>query len=176
MGEADHKKAFEKTSIAESECSLATKKINVWKHQKKSLLAQVFAMKKGFSRPIMKPSPLPYTAPTLEQTSFLTFLEVEICAFCGRGFEHAWDCKIASCKHGYHSWCAFTHFSSSNKCLIKTCEKKMHADWWTLAGIQKPCEYDVGDATHTKGASNGQGFDELEGNIQFFSFFKSSSV
>lgn len=96
--------------------------------------------------------------------------------FCGRGFEHAWNCKIASCKHGYHSWCAFTHFSSSNKCLVKTCEKEMHADWWTLVGIQKPCEYDVGDATHTKGSSDGQGFDELEGKIQFFIFFKSSSV
>jgi hypothetical protein len=38
MGEADHKKAFEKASIAESECSLATKKFNVWKHQKKVFL------------------------------------------------------------------------------------------------------------------------------------------
>lgn len=38
MGEVDHKKAFEKASIAKSECSLATKKFNVWNHQKKFFL------------------------------------------------------------------------------------------------------------------------------------------
>jgi hypothetical protein len=25
--------------------------------------------------------------------------------FCLRNFDLAWDCKLASCRHAYHSWC-----------------------------------------------------------------------
>ena len=64
-----------------------------------------------------------------------TTIDVGECPFCLRGFDLAWDCKIASCKHGYHSWCAWTHFSSLSSCCLESCGLEMHQDWWALSGI-----------------------------------------
>ncbi len=58
------------------------------------------------------------------------------CSFFLKGFAPSWDCKLASCKYPYHSWCAFSHFSTSSKCLH--CEEEMLINWWTLFGIKKP--------------------------------------
>lgn len=61
-----------------------------------------------------------------------------VCPFCLQGFEPAWNCRLASCRHAYHSWCALTHFSESTKCIHKGCAKEMHSDWWISTGIPKP--------------------------------------
>jgi hypothetical protein len=52
-----------------------------------------------------------------------------------KGFAPSWDCKLASCNHAYHSWCALNHISTSSKCLHW--EEEMHVDWWTMSRIKK---------------------------------------
>jgi hypothetical protein len=51
---------------------------------------------------------------------------VEHCPFCGLGFQPLWARLIASCKHVYHSWCAFVHFNQSRKCIHNFCGEEMH--------------------------------------------------
>jgi hypothetical protein len=63
------------------------------------------------------------------------------CPFCLKGFAPSWDCKLASCKHAYHSWCAFYHLSTSSKCLH--CEEEMHVDWSIVSRIGKPSSKEV---------------------------------
>ncbi len=65
---------------------------------------------------------------------------VSICPFCCQGFELAWDCKILSCKHAYHSLCVITHFSSKLTCIEVGCDQEPHpyGDLAELGGLQCP--------------------------------------
>jgi len=44
-------------------------------------------------------------------------LSIGLCVFCGLGFAPLWIGKITYCKHVYHCWCAYLHFSTSTKCI-----------------------------------------------------------
>ena len=68
-------------------------------------------MKAAYERPTTTPVPLPtiYIDWREEQVQSETIL-ITLCPFCMRGFQPAWDCRLASCQHAYHSWCALTHF------------------------------------------------------------------
>jgi len=61
-------------------------------------------MKCGHQHPIFNPIPLPfnsmdYDAPVISPYHVL----ILPCPFCHNGFDPTWDCKLASCKHTYHS-------------------------------------------------------------------------
>jgi hypothetical protein len=58
------------------------------------------------------------------------------CSFYSQGFEPAWDCKILSCQHLYHSWCATTHFGSSLKCVHNGCDHEPHPNWWKFRKLK----------------------------------------
>jgi len=58
-------------------------------------------------------------------------------SFCGLGFKTLWAGQIASCKHVYHNWCAFVHFSESTKCIDALCGDETHGGWWNFIGIIK---------------------------------------
>jgi len=86
---------------------------------------------------MFNPSPLPNFLMEGDVSPIFTSIVLILpCSFCLRCFSPSLHCKLASCKHPYHSWCAFSHFSTFLKCLH--CEEEMHADWWTLFGIKKP--------------------------------------
>jgi len=55
-----------------------------------------------------------------------TCIWAEHCPFNGMGFKLVWSRQIASCKHVYHGWCAFVHFSQSTKCIDVLCGEEMH--------------------------------------------------
>ena len=119
----------------------ATRRLGVWKIHKDALQAQLRKLRLGFQRPGFFPAPMPFVIldPT-EGRVPTTTIDFNECPFCLRGFEPAWDCKVASCKHGYHSWCAWTHFSNCSTCYLKDCGMEMHPEWWVLSGIPKPQE------------------------------------
>ena len=119
----------------------ATRRLGVWKIHKDALQAQLRQLRLGFQRPGFFPAPMPFVIldPT-EGRVPTTTIDFNECPFCLRGFEPAWDCKVASCKHGYHSWCAWTHFSNCSTCYLKDCGMEMHPEWWVLSGIPKPQE------------------------------------
>lgn len=134
-GQVDLNRMSRKVKDAESEFLFAHMKFEVWK-QHKQCLSQIQGMRWGIPQLTCKPSPLPFTTPNLEQIIIFTFLEVGKCCFCSRGLEHAWDCRIVSCQHPYHSWCTVSHFFTTTKCLVKRYEQEMHVDWWILLEIQ----------------------------------------
>jgi hypothetical protein len=95
-------------------------------------------MSYGYHRPILYPSPLPFLYSDCEKNDVPNLtLEVGACPFCTKGFEPVWDCKFSSCCHPYHSWCAYSHFSKSSKCMYSGCNLEQHEDWWVMAGIKK---------------------------------------
>ncbi len=86
---------------------------------------------------MFNPSPLPKKIMENDVSPILTSTMLILpCSFFLKGFAPSWDCKLASYKYPYHSWCAFSHFSTSSKCLH--CEEEMLINWWTLFGIKKP--------------------------------------
>jgi hypothetical protein len=94
-------------------------------------------MKYGSKCPSLHPSPLPFIS--MDNDVFkisLNHLLILPCPFCLRGFDIAWDCKLALCKHAYHSWCVVLDFLNSSKCFI--CEEEIHPNWWALSRIKKP--------------------------------------
>lgn len=118
----------------------AVRKMSVWKTHKQVLQEHLRQMPLGFQRPGFFPAPLPFV--TLDPADLgstpITRIDIGECPYCLRGFEPAWDCKIACCKHGYHSWCAWSHFSHSSRCFLDSCGMEMHPDWWVLSGIPNP--------------------------------------
>lgn len=111
--------------------------MEVWKRQKFALCEQVHSMKYGNKCPSFHPSPLPFISMDNDASKISpSHLLILPCPFCLRGFDLAWDYKLVSCRHAYHSWCVVSHFSTSSKCFI--CEEEMHPNWWAFLGIKKP--------------------------------------
>ncbi len=137
MAETSHATILEKNSKAQEAWKRVVGKMDVWKRQKFTLCTQIQCMKSGRQHLLFNPSPLPNVF-TESDVSLILISNVLIlpCSFCLGGFAPSWDYKFSSCKHPYHFWCAFSHFSTFSKCLH--CEKEMHANWWTLFGINKP--------------------------------------
>ena len=128
-----------KLTTAEEAWSNAKSKQFLWKRHRLAIQSQLRGMKAAYERPTTTPAPLStiYIDWRQEQVHTET-IDITLCPFCLRGFQPAWDCRLASCRHAYHSWCALTHFSESTKCIHKDCALEMHKDWWTSSGIQKP--------------------------------------
>ncbi len=94
-------------------------------------------MKYGRQHPTFHPSPFPFISMDNEAFTFLpNHLIIFPWPFFLRVFYHAWDYKLVSYKHAYHSWRAVSHFSTSSKCFI--CEEDMHANRWALSWTKKP--------------------------------------
>jgi hypothetical protein len=128
-----------KLTDAEEVWSNAKSKQHLWKRHRLAFQSQLRGMRAGYERPATTPSPLPCMYNDYRDEHVHTeFLEIGVCPFCLRGFQPAWDCRLASCRHAYHSWCALTHFSESTKCIHKGCAMEMHKDWWICTGIPKP--------------------------------------
>jgi hypothetical protein len=75
-------------------------------------------MKTGYQRPTMHPAPLPFLY--LDSETIVVLIvdaEIHACLFCYKGFEPVWNCRFSSCRHAYHTWCAYSHFSKDPKCL-----------------------------------------------------------
>ncbi len=79
--------------------------------------------------------PLPFV--DLEISNEPSCLWVENYPYCGLGFKLLWVGQIASCKHVYHGWWAFVHFSKFAKCIDDLCGEEMHEGWWISIGIIK---------------------------------------
>ncbi len=80
--------------------------MEVWKQQKFALCEQVHNMKYGSKCPSLHPSPLPFIFMDNDTSNIsLNHLLILPSPFCLRNFDLAWDCKLASCRHAYHSWC-----------------------------------------------------------------------
>ena len=137
-GQAE-KHELAKLSTAEEAWSNAKSKQHLWKRHRLAFQSQLRGMRCGYERPATTPAPLPTMHNNYREDSVHNeILDIGVCPFCLRGFEPAWDCRLASCRHAYHSWCALTHFSESTKCIHKGCAMEMHKDWWISTGIQKP--------------------------------------
>lgn len=135
-----------KCQEAEQAWGSAVKKQDLWKRHRVALSNQLREMKSAYKRPTLHPAPLPFLYLDCESIHVPVFsLEIPPCPFCTRGFEPAWDCRLSSCRHPYHTWCAYTHFSSNTKCMFEGCNSEQHRDWWIMAGITKP-EVDNGGA------------------------------
>lgn len=139
-GASDRSLILEEYDTAMELWENALRKMSVWKMHKQVLQEQLRQMRLGFQRPGFFPAPLPFV--TLDPADLgstpITRIDIHECPYCLRGFEPAWDCKIACCKHGYHSWCAWSHFSQSSRCIMETCGMEMHPDWWIMSGIPNP--------------------------------------
>ena len=123
------KEAYQNTSL----------KQELWRRHRVVLLSQLRAMKAGLGRPTCFPTPLPFLYLDCDQTSVDSVKVLLVaCPFCARGFDPSWDCKFASCQQTYHLRCAYSHFSTSTKCMFKDCNQEMHKDWWTMAAIKIP--------------------------------------
>ena len=128
-----------KLTAAEEAWSNAKTRQFLWSRHRLALQSQLRGMRAGYERPTTTPVPLPAIHSDWGQEPIATHtIQVGVCPFCLRGFQPAWDCRLASCRHAYHSWCALTHFSESTKCIHKDCAMEMHKDWWICTGIQKP--------------------------------------
>ena len=128
-----------KLTNAEEAWNNAKSRQFLWKRHRLAFQSQLRGMQAGYERPTTTPAPLPsmYNDWREEPVDSET-IEISVCPFCLQGFQPAWDCRLASCRHAYHSWCALTHFSESTKCIHKDCAMEMHKDWWICTGIQKP--------------------------------------
>ena len=128
-----------KLTNAEETWSNAKTRQFLWNRHRIALQSQLRGMRAGYERPTTTPVPLPAIhSDWREEHVFSDTIQVGVCPFCLQGFELAWDCRLASCRHAYHSWCALTHFSESTKCIHKDCAMEMHKDWWICTGIPKP--------------------------------------
>jgi len=129
-------------------------------------------MKNGDPCPTFTPSPLPFVLLNKDVSGdFIYFLLVIHCPFCHQRFEPTWDSKIASCKHSYHSWCAFTEFSKSWKCLLKDCQKEIHSNWWVLSWIKKPCSEEKGTLEVDWATRPNCALEALQGEFCIWAFF-----
>lgn len=157
-GESGYEEASLKFRLAEEAYTNTSSKQELWRRHRVVLLGQLRAMKAGLGRPACFPTPLPFLYLDCDQISVDSVtIAIAACPFCTRGFDPSWDCKFASCQHAYHSWCAYSHFSSSTKCMFKDCNQEMHEDWWTMAGIKKP--------SADKGKDELLGFWEISENL-----------
>jgi hypothetical protein len=78
-------------------------KAEVWKWQKFVFCEQVHSMKYGSKHLSLHPLPLPFISMDNDASKIsLNHMLILPCPFCLRGFDHAWDCKLVSCKHAYH--------------------------------------------------------------------------
>jgi hypothetical protein len=68
----------------------------------------------------------------LVDSNEMTCVWVEHCPFCGLGFQPLWARLITSCKHVYHSLCAFVHFNQSRKHVHNFCGENMHDGSWVV--------------------------------------------
>ena len=127
-----------KLTAAEEAWTNAKTRQHLWKRHRLAFQTQLRGMRAGYERPTTTPAPLPCIHNDWrEQTVDTDTIHVGVCPFCLRGFQPAWDCRLASCRHAYHSWCALTHFSESTKCIHPDCAQEMHTDWWICTGIPK---------------------------------------
>jgi hypothetical protein len=128
-----------KLANAEEAWSNANSRLFLWKRHRLALQSQLRGMRSAYERPTTTPAPLPnFYNDWRDEPLHSQVVQILVCPFCLRGFEPAWDARLASCRHAYHSWCALTHFSESTKCIHKDCAMEMHTDWWTCSGIRKP--------------------------------------
>ena len=128
-----------KLANAEEAWSNANSRLFLWKRHRLAFQSQLRGMRSAYERPTTTPAPLPnFYNDWRDEPLHSQAVEILQCPFCLRGFEPAWDARLASCRHAYHSWCALTHFSESTKCIHKDCAMEMHTDWWTCSGIKKP--------------------------------------
>jgi hypothetical protein len=138
-GEAGYGEAKLKSELAEDAYNKACSKQELWGRHRVVLSAQLRAMMADYQRPTCFPAPSPSLYLDCGQICMKTVVvQIDPCPWCTRGFDPAWDCQFASCQHAYHSWCAYSHFSSSTKCIFKGCNQEMHKDWWSMTGIKKP--------------------------------------
>ena len=138
-GSVDEEVIAEQSKDAEALWSNAVKKLSLWKLHRVALSEQLKGMKTGYQRPTLHPSPLPFLYVDCETIDVpVVGLEIVACPFCTRRFDPAWDCRLSSCCHAYHTWCAYTHFSRESKCMFEGCNLEPHEDWWVMAGIPKP--------------------------------------
>jgi hypothetical protein len=137
-GEVDHEKAIEKTNFAVNAENAARESFEVLGRQREAVKGQLQVLRNGHDLQI----PLPRPRQGDNSSGILAAVQSECCiishpcAFCGKSFEPEWDCKVASCRHGYHSWCANAHFSNSKKCCFKDCGQEMHPSWWIQSGYK----------------------------------------
>jgi hypothetical protein len=104
MAKVDHATVLEKNSKAQVAWKRLASKMDVWKQQKFALCTQIQCMKSGRQHPMFNPSPLSKTFMESDVSLILTFnLLIMPCSFCLEGFALSRDCKLASCKHPYHS-------------------------------------------------------------------------
>jgi hypothetical protein len=138
-GNVNEEVAAVRSKDAEALWSNAVKKLSLWKLHRVALSEQLITMKTGYQRPALHPSPLPFLYVDCDTISVpVVGLEIVACPFCTRGFEPAWDYRLSSCCHAYHTWCAYTHFSRESKCMFEGCNLEPHEDSWVMAGIPKP--------------------------------------
>jgi hypothetical protein len=128
-----------KLANAEEAWSNANSRLFLWKRHRLAIQSQLRGMRAAYERPTTTPAPLPsFYNDWRDEPLHSETVQIQMCPFCLRGFQPAWDCRLASCRHAYHSWCALTHFSESTKCIHKDCAMEMHTDWWICTGIPKP--------------------------------------
>ena len=109
-----------KLANAEEAWSNANSRLFLWKRHRLSIQIQLRGMRAAYKRPTTAPAPLPsFYNDWRDEPLHTHVVEIRVCPFCLQGFEPAWDARLASCRHAYHSWCALTHFSESTKCIHK---------------------------------------------------------
>ncbi len=116
--EYEHNKVLVKCALAEETWCMAVEKLDMWKRHKFTLFAKLQSMKNEHKCPFMNSSPLPFDYLSNDvSTPIFSNLAISPCPFCHQGFKPTWDCKIASYRHAYHSWCAIFHFVHQSVCL-----------------------------------------------------------
>ena len=102
--------------------SSAIKKQDLRKQHKVAPGNQPREMKSGYHRLTLHPTQLHFLYLGCESILVpILGLEIPPCPFCTRGFESAWDCRLSSCRHPYHTWYVYTHFSSNPMCMFDGC-------------------------------------------------------
>jgi hypothetical protein len=133
-GDNDHFNIILKCNMAEEDWKRVVRKVEVWKTQISAFQAQLKQMKSGLQRLGFFPTPLPFAMSNpSDRNVSSTQVDFTQCYFCCRGFEPTWDCKLACCRHGYHS----------TRCVLPSCDAEMHWDWWELVGIPNPTDVGV---------------------------------
>jgi len=112
----NHNKLLAKSASTKKAWNSASKKLEIFKRQKVVVSAQVKSMRSNNRWINFSPLPWPFV-PMDINVSFQcssNILFILLCPFCNRRFELAWDYKIASYRHAYHSWCVTIQFSNSS--------------------------------------------------------------
>ena len=63
------------------------------------------------------------------------YLKLCNCVLCESPFTYN-DIVVCSCRHLYHPWCAVSWFSSSSRCVDKSCSH-VHPDWYKSFGFRE---------------------------------------